>query len=280
MTAIHGGLAQPSNPTESLDVFKLIGSIDCSGNPNYPAANAGHVYLVSVGGKIGGASGLDVVAGDTITCMVDDTAAGTEAAVGANWVKRSGGGVTSVFTRTGAVVAAQDDYTWAQIDKTTSSIADITTKDHSDLNLDDGTNPHGTTKNDVGLGSVANIDCTPEKLDPVWISGNDFAIVTGIKGWIQIPFNCTFTQWELTADQSGSIVIDVWKKAYADLPATNADTITNGHEPAIAAAIKAQDTDVTDWSDYTFTRGEYLYFNVDSCTTIKKVLLSLWVTRT
>jgi len=27
---------------------------------------------------------------------------------------------------------------------------------HSDLNLDDGTNPHGTTKADVGLGNVDN----------------------------------------------------------------------------------------------------------------------------
>jgi hypothetical protein len=31
---------------------------------------------------------------------------------------------------------------------------------HSELTLDDGTNPHGTTKNDVGLGNVANVDTT------------------------------------------------------------------------------------------------------------------------
>lgn len=31
---------------------------------------------------------------------------------------------------------------------------------HSQLNLDDGTNPHGTTKADVGLGDVPNIDAT------------------------------------------------------------------------------------------------------------------------
>jgi hypothetical protein len=31
---------------------------------------------------------------------------------------------------------------------------------HSQLNLDDGTNPHGTTKQDVGLGSVPNLDTT------------------------------------------------------------------------------------------------------------------------
>jgi len=33
-------------------------------------------------------------------------------------------------------------------------------EDHSGLNLDDGTNPHGTTKNDVSLGNVPNVDAT------------------------------------------------------------------------------------------------------------------------
>ncbi|MHA1166308.1 MAG: hypothetical protein ACTSRU_00690 [Candidatus Hodarchaeales archaeon] len=32
----------------------------------------------------------------------------------------------------------------------------LTVADHSQLNLDDGTNPHGTTKADVGLGNVDN----------------------------------------------------------------------------------------------------------------------------
>lgn len=46
----------------------------------------------------------------------------------------SGGGtVSSVFGRTGAVVAATNDYTFAQIDKTTSSLADLTTRSASDL---------------------------------------------------------------------------------------------------------------------------------------------------
>ena len=31
---------------------------------------------------------------------------------------------------------------------------------HSELSLDDGTNPHGTTKSDVGLGDVPNLDTT------------------------------------------------------------------------------------------------------------------------
>jgi hypothetical protein len=43
------------------------------------------------------------------------------------------GAVNSVFGRTGVVVAATNDYTWAQINKTTSSLADLTTRSASDL---------------------------------------------------------------------------------------------------------------------------------------------------
>jgi predicted RNA-binding protein with TRAM domain len=60
------------------------GNIDCSANPNYPAASKGDVYVVSVAGKIGGGSGTSVVAGDSILCKLD-TASGTQAGVGANW---------------------------------------------------------------------------------------------------------------------------------------------------------------------------------------------------
>lgn len=67
------------------DAMVYKGAIDCSTNPNYPAADAGHTYRVSVSGKIGGASGANVEAGDMLTCILDASPAGTHAAVGANW---------------------------------------------------------------------------------------------------------------------------------------------------------------------------------------------------
>lgn len=67
------------------DAVVLKGVIDCSSNPNYPAASAGHLYKVSVAGKIGGASGQPVEAGDTLLCTVDSTAAGNQATVGSSW---------------------------------------------------------------------------------------------------------------------------------------------------------------------------------------------------
>lgn len=69
----------------NIDALVFKGVIDCSANPNYPAADAGHVYRVSVAGKIGGASGPNVEAGDILTCITDGTASGNHATVGANW---------------------------------------------------------------------------------------------------------------------------------------------------------------------------------------------------
>lgn len=68
--------------TKLQDASIYKGVIDCSTNPNYPASNAGEIWVVSVAGKIGGGSGIDVVAGDLLFCKVDNTASGTS---GTNW---------------------------------------------------------------------------------------------------------------------------------------------------------------------------------------------------
>lgn len=66
------------------DSVKPPRPLDCSANPNYPAATAGDSYKVSVGGIIGGSSGLVVAVGDLIIASVNSSA-GNQATVGANW---------------------------------------------------------------------------------------------------------------------------------------------------------------------------------------------------
>ncbi len=61
------------------------GTIDCSTNPDYPAGDAGWMYIASVAGKIGGASGTDVEVGDMIICNTDGTVSGNQATVGQYW---------------------------------------------------------------------------------------------------------------------------------------------------------------------------------------------------
>lgn len=67
------------------DAMVFKGATDCSANPNYPAADRGHTYRVSVAGKIGGASGVVVEVGDMFICNTDATSTGNQATVGANW---------------------------------------------------------------------------------------------------------------------------------------------------------------------------------------------------
>lgn len=70
--------------TAVTGLMDFKGSTDCSANPNYPAASKGDAYVVSVAGKIGGASGTSVDVGDVYLAKADN-AGGTQAAVGTSW---------------------------------------------------------------------------------------------------------------------------------------------------------------------------------------------------
>lgn len=84
-----GGTLATESYAQSLfaanDAMQYKGAIDCSSNPNYPAADKGHTYRISVAGKIGGASGVNVEVGDFLTCIVDGSTSGNQATVGSNW---------------------------------------------------------------------------------------------------------------------------------------------------------------------------------------------------
>ena len=110
------------------------------------------------------------------------------------------------------------------------------------------------------------------------VDGGASAITTGQKGHLHIPFNCTITQVTLLADQTGSIVIDIWKDGYGFFPPTDADSVTGSGPPTISSAQKYQDSTLTGWTTYIYA-NDVLAFNVDSCTTITRVTLSLRVTK-
>lgn len=111
------------------------------------------------------------------------------------------------------------------------------------------------------------------------IDGAGAAITTGVKGFWEVPFACTITANRLFADQSGSIVIDIWKDSYANFPPTVADTITASAKPTLSSAQKSQDSTLTGWT-VSLAAGDILAINVDSATTVTRVTLSLSVTRT
>ena len=111
------------------------------------------------------------------------------------------------------------------------------------------------------------------------IDGGGAVISTGQKGHVVIDFDCQILNWTILSDQSGSIVVDIWKDTYANFPPTVADTITASAKPTLASAQKNQNTTLTGWTT-TITAGDILAYNVDSATTVQRVTVSLKVRMT
>lgn len=110
------------------------------------------------------------------------------------------------------------------------------------------------------------------------IDGGGSAITTGVKGFLEIPYAATINRATVLCDQSGSIVVDVWKDTYANYPPTVADTITASAKPTVSAATKGQVTTLTGWTT-AVSAGDIIGLNVDSASTVTRCTISLKVTK-
>ncbi len=352
----------------AADVMVFKGVIDASGNPNYPAADAGWTYRISVAGKIGGASGINVEVGDLLLCLVDGSPAGNQATVGANWSiaqTNIDGAVIGPASATDNAIVRYDGVSGKLIQNSNASIDDsgnITATNLSGTNTGDETATSiGTLINaatskatpadadmfglmDSAAGNVlkklswANVKATlktyfdvlysaasfttisvagqsdvvadaiadtltlvagsritittnagtdtitiaqPAEIAPVGITidGGGSAITTGLKGYIEVPYAGTIVGWTLLGDQTGSMVMDVWKDSYANYPPTVADTIAGTEKPTITAGVKGQDLSLTTWTT-SVAAGDILGFNVDSCSSITRAHLIIRIQRT
>ncbi len=183
-----------------IDALIYKGAISCSGNPNYPAADAGHVYWVSTAGKIGGVSGINIEVGDLLLCKVDSSATGTQAVVGGNW------DIVQVNID-GAVVgpASVTDGTAVLFDQTTGKLIKASTLT-------------GIIKETAGVPSVAG-------------AGTDFLVPTGDASLLTLTPPATspaFAGPTVSATAGEALVIgnscyqgpdDKWWKAFGNIPA-------------------------------------------------------------
>lgn len=152
----------------------------------------------------------------------------------------------------------------------------------------DATDPAATVPGDAAAVGVAAKAARRDHVHPrlsdtfdvaFIIDGGGSAITTGVKGDIALDFAATINQVTLLADQSGSIVVDIWKDTYANYPPTVADTITASAKPTISSATKSKDSTLTGWTT-SVASGDTLRFNVDSATTVTRVIVILKMTRT
>lgn len=114
------------------------------------------------------------------------------------------------------------------------------------------------------------------------IDGGGGVISARTWGFLEVPFTATLTSATLYGDQSGSIIVNVWKCTYAqfDPPTTpsSSNDITGANPPTLSAASKSTNT-LTGWTT-SLTDGDILAFNVPSvATSITRVTLSLQLTR-
>ncbi len=130
---------------------------------------------------------------------------------------------------------------------------------------------YGLTDGTVNSANVTSLGFT--------IDGGGSAITTGVKGYLSVPFACTINSWVILADQSGSIVIDLWKDTLANFPPTIADTITGSEKPTLSSATNNTDTNLTTWNT-TVAEGDIIAFKVDSATTVTRVQVFFKVTKT
>lgn len=87
----------------------------------------------------------------------------------------------------------------------------------------------------------------------------------------------TIVRWSIAADVSGAIVINIWKDTWANYPPSSGDSIIgSGTAPTITASDdNAESTSFTGYTTTTFSGGDSVIFNIDSCTTITACDLEL-----
>lgn len=149
------------------------------------------------------------------------------------------------------------------------------------VNVDDSTieiNTDTLRVKDAGVTVAKLATAAKETTINVVIDGAGATITTGIKLDLVVDFACTILSATLLADQTGSIVIDIWKDSYTNYPPTDADSITASAPPTISTATKSQDATLTGWTT-SISAGDTLRFNVDSVTDIERVTLALKVRR-
>lgn len=182
---------------------------------------------------------------------------------------------------TGWVITSEATSTAYQpVDSDLTAISALTTTAHGRGLLDDA----DAAASRASIGAVIGTDVQAYDADlpigsiGITIDGGGSAITTGQKGYVSIPYACTINSATILLDQSGSIVIDVWKDAYANYPPTVADTITAAAKPTVSGAVKSQDTTLTGWTT-SVSAGDVIGFNVDSITTATRATLILKVTK-
>lgn len=110
----------------------------------------------------------------------------------------------------------------------------------------------------------------------ITVDGSGYAITTGDKGSIFIPYNATINSVTMIADVSGNCVVDILKSSYSTYP--TASSICSTSLPTISGSFKSTDSSLVGW-DTNIQSGNVLDFQVLSADSITKLTLTMGVTK-
>lgn len=111
------------------------------------------------------------------------------------------------------------------------------------------------------------------------IDNGSTQITTGIKGFVEWPFNATILGWTILANEVGSIVVDIWKDTYGNFAPTISDSITGSEKPSISSGQKNQDLTLNSFQVNVLS-GDIWAFVVESVSIIKKVTIAFRFNKT
>jgi hypothetical protein len=151
----------------------------------------------------------------------------------------------------------------------TKTSGDICTNDGSVVNCTINTFAEMSTALDNQADVVASFVIT---------NGNtaiDATVTDPVVCTSRIPNNLKITAWYIDCDQSGSIVLDVWKNTWNDTPLVNADSIAGTEKPTLSADVSASDVSLTsmtaDWD-----AGQQVCIEIESAATVTKCSLDFY----
>ncbi len=128
-------------------------------------------------------------------------------------------------------------------------------------------------------GAFTDIDGTAFGVIVFAANGGGSTITTGYKSFTTMTYAGQILEYTLLADQTGSVVIDIWKDTYANYPPTSGDSICATNKVTLATGIKNTDSTLTSWTK-TFSAGDVFAFNIDSISSITNINLTLKVQKT
>lgn len=108
------------------------------------------------------------------------------------------------------------------------------------------------------------------------VDGGGTTITTGQKGHIEVPFDCVVSGWSVFGNQTGNIVVDLWKTNYANFPPNIAHTITGSEKPTISGGTKNENNALSSWVTQ-LNKGDIIAYNVDSVAAIQRATVVLKV---